>query len=985
MTPAELAALNAYQQQQEREQGGFIDALGKTALAAGVLTGGALGARRLMRRLPPPAAKPEARMASTPGYEAVRRAASTQLQDNPLLTRSQTPPSPQSTAERMRRLEQITKEARAERMPGVIQTDLSNLVAQSAAPQTLKVPASVVASVAPVQPSRVDTLIDELGLDLEQQRQARAVQQIESKEKALAKNILAEMRAEEAPPATTIASSDFLQQNLEQSGYVPTSTQKQQTALPIISDQSINAVNAAEDQQTGRVYQRLRNDPSVDLSEIEVLEEMAENNRRLMMEEADPSQMIGYEADSPVNQAAVQAGQEVPVDQAEGLRPLKAFDITQKQTFDVTPKQLGLQTSPDDKLAQEAQEYLQRRMRSAERSAEIDTDFDYSAENKIQAAQVRDRIQRASALQNEANRIIEEVRSEVQPSAQEFSAEAFNRQYLEELNPQLKLVDNIRQREELKQQQAATIGEDISSLLGGGAEPIEATMRGKALRGGKPSASGDVVYQGAAGEFASADTGLKTRQAQGEQFKERAQLLNQLRSASDEELAFQIERGQRALANNEVISRLDADAFRFASQVLRDRALNNPEPTALQLQALERARASVDASQQALQAARGQKPTLPPGPQQDVARSMETLRRGMIVEPSEPLPVIPSVGSLKSGFVVDMDPEEVKKLTPEQKLQLLGPVVSAPDVYTGAAAEAAGPVIFTGKSKANTVLSSPPITGSIETPTGRYLTQSSPDVLGTTYNVAGTPANRAIAAQVEQQSQDFLRDAIAGGLTQRAQRVAEPYRTPGTYGAQQLNLLTPPLTEKGLSQTPLGLPGLEASQRTGYAQYQPGRSTQTPLSPFIGEMSGGTVDVIAATQTPMTTRRDVGTPPKYLDLTRKGAAARYFPREELQPFVTGMEPAPIGPLTQSPGLSRIGSWTERVVQGVGGVPVIQQTTQGQRIAYPRMDKPVSVPGYGTSVVTNIPRYGINPGAEDWREDLMRSQFRRGGPLRTYQG
>jgi len=357
----------------------------------------------------------------------------------------------------------------------------------------------------------------------------------------------------------------------------------------------------------------------------------------------------------------------------------------------------------------------------------------------------------------------------------------------------------------------------------------------------------------------------------------------------------------------------------------------------------------------------------------------------MIVEPSEPLPVIPSVESLKSGFVVDMDPEEVKKLTPQQKLQLLGPVVSASDVYTGAAAEAAGPVIFTGKSKANTVLSSPPITGSIETPTGRYLTQSSPDVLGTTYNVAGTPANRAIAAQVEQQSQDFLRDAIAGGLTQRAQRVAEPYRTPGTYGAQQLNLLTPPLTEKGLSQTPLGLPGLEASQRTGYAQYQPGRSTQTPLSPFIGEMSGGTVDVIAATQTPMTTRRDVGTPPKYLDLTRKGVAARYFPRQELPSFVTGMEPAPIGPLTQSPGLSRIGSWTERVVQGAGGVPVIQQTTQGQRIAYPRMDKPVSVPGYGTSVVTNIPRYGINPGAEDWREDLMRSQFRRGGPLRTYQG
>jgi hypothetical protein len=50
-----------------------------------------------------------------------------------------------------------------------------------------------------------------------------------------------------------------------------------------------------------------------------------------------------------------------------------------------------------------------------------------------------------------------------------------------------------------------------------------------------------------------------------------------------------------------------------------------------------------------------------------------------------------------------------------------------------------------------------------------------------------------------------------------------------------------------------------------------------------------------------------------------------------------------------------------------------------------MDKPVTVPGYGTSVVTNVPRYGINPGAEDWRDDLMRSAFRRGGPIRTYQG
>jgi hypothetical protein len=77
--------------------------------------------------------------------------------------------------------------------------------------------------------------------------------------------------------------------------------------------------------------------------------------------------------------------------------------------------------------------------------------------------------------------------------------------------------------------------------------------------------------------------------------------------------------------------------------------------------------------------------------------------------------------------------------------------------------------------------------------------------------------------------------------------------------------------------------------------------------------------------------------------------------------------------------------TEQVVQGAGDVPVIQATPQGQKIVYPRMPKATTVPGYGQSTVTNIPLYGIDPGAEDWRNDLMRSAYRRGGPIRTYQG
>ncbi len=47
-----------------------------------------------------------------------------------------------------------------------------------------------------------------------------------------------------------------------------------------------------------------------------------------------------------------------------------------------------------------------------------------------------------------------------------------------------------------------------------------------------------------------------------------------------------------------------------------------------------------------------------------------------------------------------------------------------------------------------------------------------------------------------------------------------------------------------------------------------------------------------------------------------------------------------------------------------------------------MDKPAKALGFRGETVTNVPRYGIDPGAEDWREDLMRSAYRRGGPVRT---
>jgi hypothetical protein len=721
----------------------------------------------------------------------------------------------------------------------------------------------------------------------------------------------------------------------------------QEAIRPVVSNQALSALESGEDQMTGRMKAQLSRNEDLDMSQVEMLENSAQ---------ANPSRMSAYVPDEAINRAAAQLPDGIPVDQAEGLTVL---DLQQKQAVRISPRALGLEQEQDP-LVQEARQYL--------RSQEVDTDFDYSAENKRQAAQVRDRIERAQTLQSEANQILAELQAESpvisqQLSPQEFAA-AFNKKYREELNPELQDVDNARQRAELLAAQAANLGEDVESLLLGEKGVIDTNMRGRSLRGGKINALGDIIYQDIGGTFASADTGLKVRQEQGAQYKARAERLNKLRSASDAELTDLVLQGQQALANNQPIAKLDADTTRFASQLLQTRAVNNPEPTRLQLDALDRARASIAATQEILQGSRNLRPTLAPGPAQDVARSMETLRRGMIVDPSEPLPVLPSVQQLRTGYASDEE---------------LGPILGASDVYTGAAAEAAGPVIFTGKSKANTVLRTPPITGSIGTPTGRYLTQDNPDVLGTVYNVAGTRANRDIAAQVEANSQAFLADAIAGGLQAKGLRAAEPYVTPTRLPGP----IPPPA--QGPSRPPLGMPGIDPSKRTLYSQYRQGVSATTPLSPFIGEMSGGTVVVAPPTTASPGIRRDIGAPAQSIDLTRRGEKSRYFSLYPQQEFVTGIEPAPIGPITQSAGLSRIGGMAQRTVQGAGGLPVTQLTPQGQRIAYPRMDKPAKALGFRGETITNVPRYGINPGAEDWRDDLMRSAYRRGGPIRTYQG
>ena len=97
------------------KEGSLLDTVGKLALGAGAAVAGVYGLSRLRGRNL--AAAASAAGASPSMEETVRRAAAT----------------PPSSLVRQRMGEQITREARAERMPGVIQTDLNALMAERAA------------------------------------------------------------------------------------------------------------------------------------------------------------------------------------------------------------------------------------------------------------------------------------------------------------------------------------------------------------------------------------------------------------------------------------------------------------------------------------------------------------------------------------------------------------------------------------------------------------------------------------------------------------------------------------------------------------------------------------------------------------------------------------------------------------------------------------------------------------------------------------
>ena len=130
---------------------------------------------------------------------------------------------------------------------------------------------------------------------------------------------------------------------------------KQQTIAGRVVDQTANAVDAAEDQMTGRVKAQLQRNEDLDISQIDLLEEMAERDRQWMMEQ-----------DEPINQVAAQLPDGLPADQAEGLAKSSAQSFLQRERDEIASL-LGEQNIPatntrieqelNRRLGKEASEY----------------------------------------------------------------------------------------------------------------------------------------------------------------------------------------------------------------------------------------------------------------------------------------------------------------------------------------------------------------------------------------------------------------------------------------------------------------------------------------------------------------------------------------------------------------------------------------------------------------------------------------------------
>jgi hypothetical protein len=294
----------------------LLDIAGRTALGLGVAALAGAGIRGVMRRnAMRPVSVEDLGATAARTEENVRRAARSTATPPP------SRPAPPAGVARQQAAEEFTRQARAERPAGISQIDLNPVqvvdelvdTTPKALPAARFSPADYLTQKGYVEASSTGTPYSRAEVASLARRPAvesagdagdRFIQEYEQ----LAENqARADRRVQSGLREREMqirGAGERVLAELQQESLV----QKQQARTGFNVNQAINALDAAEDQQTGRVKIQLQRNEDLDLGQVEVLEDIADEQRNFMMEQ-----------DEPINRVASQLPDGLPVDQAEGL------------------------------------------------------------------------------------------------------------------------------------------------------------------------------------------------------------------------------------------------------------------------------------------------------------------------------------------------------------------------------------------------------------------------------------------------------------------------------------------------------------------------------------------------------------------------------------------------------------------------------------------------------------------------------------------
>ena len=337
--PNVTAAL-AYQAEQEQrrktqEQPSLLDIAGRTALGLGAAALAGSGIRGLMRRnAVRPVSVEDLGATAARAEESVRRAARGTTTPPP------SRPAPPAGVARQQAAEEFTRQARAERPAGINQISIQDLEPTFRTPSSAENKATLAFLedvVLPTEQALTRPRLPAASFNPADYLTQKGYIEAASTGTPYSRSEVASLARRPAVESAVDAGDRFIQEyeqlaenqaradrrvraglreremqirgagervlaELQQESLVS----KQQARAGFNVDQAINALDAAEDQQTGRMKIQLQRNEDLDMSQVEILEDIASQQRNFMMEQ-----------DEPINRVAAQLPDGIPVDQAE--------------------------------------------------------------------------------------------------------------------------------------------------------------------------------------------------------------------------------------------------------------------------------------------------------------------------------------------------------------------------------------------------------------------------------------------------------------------------------------------------------------------------------------------------------------------------------------------------------------------------------------------------------------------------------------------